>query len=102
MTLPKPKRSVRLRRRVCDCGQEVRCPVAAGVHCGVGDDSCGAGAFQPEGSNPARPGPVQGASLVECFIGKAKCYRQVFTRFEELSRRYLGFWHFAAALIWLR
>ena len=37
--------------------------------------------------------------LVEHFIGKVKCYRQVFTRFEKLSRRYLGFWHFAAALI---
>ena len=40
--------------------------------------------------------------LVECFIGKVKRYRRVFTRFEKLSRRYLGFWHFAAALIWLR
>ena len=40
--------------------------------------------------------------LVECFIGKVKRYRRVFTRFEKLSRRYLGFWHFVAALIWLR
>ena len=40
--------------------------------------------------------------LVECFIGKAKRYRRVFARFGKLSRRYLGFWHFAAALIWLR
>ena len=39
--------------------------------------------------------------LVECFIGKVKRYRRVFTRFEQLGRRYLGFWHFAAALIWL-
>ena len=37
--------------------------------------------------------------LVECFIGKVKRYRRVFTRFEKLSRRYLGFWHFVAALI---
>ena len=35
--------------------------------------------------------------LVECFIGKVKRYRRVFTRFEKLSRRYLGFWHFVAA-----
>ena len=34
--------------------------------------------------------------LVECFIGKVKRYRRVFTRFEKLSRRYLGFWHFVA------
>ena len=40
--------------------------------------------------------------LVERFIGKVKRYRRVFTRFEQLSRRYVGFWHFAAALIWLR
>ena len=40
--------------------------------------------------------------LVECFIGKVKRYRRVFTRFEQLSRRYLGFWHFVAALIQLR
>ena len=40
--------------------------------------------------------------LVECFIGKVKRYRRIFTRFEKLSRRYLGFLHFAAALIWLR
>ena len=37
--------------------------------------------------------------LVERFIGKVKRYRRVFTRFEQLRRRYLGFWHFAAALI---
>ena len=40
--------------------------------------------------------------LVECLIGKIKRYRRIFTRFEKLSRRYLGFLHFAAALIWLR
>ena len=40
--------------------------------------------------------------LVECFIGKVKRYRRVFTRFKKLGRRYLGFWHFAAALIRLR
>ena len=40
--------------------------------------------------------------LVERFMGKVKRYRRVFTRFEQLSRRCLGFWHFAAALIRLR
>ena len=29
--------------------------------------------------------------LVECLIGQAKLYRRVFTRFEKLRRRYLGF-----------
>ena len=40
--------------------------------------------------------------LVEHFMDKVKRYQRVFTRFEKLSRRYFGFWHFAAALIWLR
>ena len=39
--------------------------------------------------------------LVEWFIGKVKRYRRVFTWFDQLRHRYLGFWHFAAALIWL-
>ena len=40
--------------------------------------------------------------LVECFIGKFKHYRRIFSRFEKLDRSYLGFLHFVGALIWLR
>ena len=40
--------------------------------------------------------------LVECFINKIKQYRRIFSRFEKLSIRYLGFLQFASALIWLR
>ena len=40
--------------------------------------------------------------LVECFIGKIKHYRRVFSRFEKLAKRYLGFLSFVGALIWLR
>ena len=40
--------------------------------------------------------------LVECFINKIKHYRRVFSRFEKLSKRYLGFLSFVGALIWLR
>ncbi len=40
--------------------------------------------------------------LVECFIGKIKHYRRIFSRFEKLDRSYLGFLHFIGALIWLR
>jgi transposase len=40
--------------------------------------------------------------LVECFIGKIKHYRRVFSRFEKLSKSYLGFLSFVSALIWLR
>ena len=32
--------------------------------------------------------------LVECFINKIKHYRRIFSRFEKLDTRYLGFLHF--------
>lgn len=40
--------------------------------------------------------------LIECFIGKIKHHRRVFSRFEKLSKNYLGFLSFVSALIWLR
>ena len=40
--------------------------------------------------------------LVECFIGKLKHFRRVFSRFDKLARRYLSFLHLTCALIWLR
>ena len=40
--------------------------------------------------------------LMECFIGKIKHYRRIFSRFDKLAKRYLGFLSFASALIWLR
>jgi transposase len=40
--------------------------------------------------------------LVECFIGKIKHFRRVFSRFDKLARRYLGFVQLASVLIWLR
>ncbi len=40
--------------------------------------------------------------LVECFVNKIKHFRHIFSRFDKLARRYLGFLHFVAALIWLR
>lgn len=40
--------------------------------------------------------------LVECLINKLKYYRRIFVRFDKLASRYLGFLHFAGALIWLR
>lgn len=40
--------------------------------------------------------------LVECFIGKVKQYRGIFTRYAKLAQRYLDFWHFACTLSWLR
>ena len=40
--------------------------------------------------------------LVECYIGKMKRYRRIFSRFDKLDGRYMGFLQFAAVLIWLR
>ena len=40
--------------------------------------------------------------LVECFINKVKHYRRVFSRFEKLSKNYLGFLSFVSALLRLR
>jgi transposase len=40
--------------------------------------------------------------LVECFFNKLKHFRRVFSRFDKLARRYLGFIQFTSALIWLR
>ena len=41
-------------------------------------------------------------ALIECFIGKIKHFRRVFSRFDKLARRYLGFLQLTASLIWLR
>jgi transposase len=40
--------------------------------------------------------------LVECFINKIKHFRRVFSRFDKLASRYLGFLSLVASLIWLR
>lgn len=40
--------------------------------------------------------------LVECFINKIKWYRRIFSRFDKLATRFLGFLSFVATLIWLR
>jgi transposase len=40
--------------------------------------------------------------LIECFFGKIKHYRRIFSRFEKLACNYKGFLQFIFALIWLR
>lgn len=40
--------------------------------------------------------------LVECFINKIKWRRRLFSRFDKLDSRYLGFLLFASTLVWLR
>jgi transposase len=36
---------------------------------------------------------------VECFMNKIKGYRRIFSRFDKLASRYLGFLSLAATLI---
>jgi transposase len=38
--------------------------------------------------------------LAECFINKIEPYRRIFSDFEKLDSRYLGFLCFAGTLIW--
>jgi len=40
--------------------------------------------------------------LVECFIGKIKNFRRVFSRFDKYAKRFLSFIHFASICIWLK
>jgi transposase len=40
--------------------------------------------------------------LIECFFGKIKHSRRIFSRFEKTARHYMGFLRFVATLIWLR
>jgi transposase len=85
----------------------------------IADRSYGAKAFLDEivasGAEPVIP-PKKNAKdphpydewryrerhLIECFMGKIKHFRRVFSRFDKLAIRYLGFLQFVSALIWLR
>jgi transposase len=40
--------------------------------------------------------------LIECFFGKIKHYRRVFSRFEKLAGNYMGFIRYISALNWMR
>lgn len=40
--------------------------------------------------------------LIECFFGKIKHYRRIFSRFEKTACHFMGFVRFVAALIWMR
>lgn len=40
--------------------------------------------------------------LIECFFGKIKHFRRIFSRFDKSALSYLSFLHFVGALIWFR
>ena len=39
---------------------------------------------------------------IECFFGKMKHFRRLFSRYEKIAKSYLSFWHFVGTLIWFR
>jgi transposase len=68
---------------------------------------CGATAVIPPRSNRKEPRDYdrhryRERHLIECFMGKIKHFRRIFSRFDKLDRSFLGFLGFVAALIWLR
>ncbi len=46
--------------------------------------------------------PYRERPWVECFMNKIKHFRRLFSRFEKLATRFLGFLNFVCALIWVR
>lgn len=40
--------------------------------------------------------------LIECFFGKIKHYRRIFSRFDKSASVFMGFLNFVGTLIWLR
>jgi transposase len=40
--------------------------------------------------------------LIECFFGKIKYFRRIFSRFDKTAQAYMGFLNVAAVFIWLK
>jgi len=41
-------------------------------------------------------------SAIECFFGKIKHFRRIFSRFDKSAKSYLSFLHFVSSFIWMR
>ena len=41
-------------------------------------------------------------NAIECFFGKIKHFRRIFSRYDKLAQSYLSFLHIVGALIWIR
>jgi transposase len=39
--------------------------------------------------------------LIECFFGKIKHFRRIFSRFDKTAQTFMGFLNFVGTLIWL-
>ena len=40
--------------------------------------------------------------LIECFFGKIKHFRRIFSRFDKMAQAYMSFLAFASIILWLR
>ena len=40
--------------------------------------------------------------LAECFFGKVKHFRRIFSRFDKMAQAYMGFLAFASTILWLK
>ncbi|MBP9692221.1 MAG: transposase [Alphaproteobacteria bacterium] len=40
--------------------------------------------------------------MIECFFGKIKYFRRIFSRFDKTAQAYLGFLNIVAVDVWLR
>ena len=56
----------------------------------------------PPRSNRTEPLPYDEHLYGERHINKTKHYRHIFSRFDKLAKRYLGFLYFVGTLIWLK
>ena len=61
----------------------------------------------PSRSNRKNPRPYdehiyKERYLIECFFGKIKHFRRIFSRFDKAASTYLAFLNFVGTLIWLR
>jgi len=69
--------------------------------------SRGIEALIPSRSNALNPRPCDWIAykerhLIECYFGKMKHYRRVFSRFEKKAQNFLSFLQITAILIWTR
>lgn len=61
----------------------------------------------PSRKNSKKPSPYdqylyQERHVIECFFGKIKHFRRIFSRYDKAALSYLSFLHFVGALIWIR
>lgn len=70
-------------------------------------ESQGCTAIIPSKKNAKKPRQIDTEQykerfLIETFFSKMKHFRRIFSRFDKTTSAFLGFLHFAGALIWMR